>query len=217
MRPASLLWIWSGSILLCLGACAASPAPDGAAARPSPARAEVAAPASADVAAAAPVVTPAPTPARVTFPELVTSDLNGATQRLPHGLPGELKLFLIAYQREQQAELDPWLTLALRLERAHPGFRVYELPTLSAEWGAAASFIDGGMRRGIPDPQARARTLTLYLDKDGFNAALALPREDQVYALLVDRTGAVVWRSAGPLDAAADAALTATVRGRLGG
>ncbi|MBK9030590.1 MAG: hypothetical protein IPL61_04490 [Myxococcales bacterium] len=209
MRPSSTSWAWLGAIMVCLGGCAAGPATEAASARP--------APASEDVAAAAPPVAPVPTAARVTFPELVTRDLNGATQRLPHGLPGELKLFLIAYQREQQADLDPWLTLALPLERAHPGFRVYELPTLSAAWGAAASFIDGGMRRGIPDPQARARTLTLYLDKDSFNQALALPSEDQVYALLVDGTGLVVWRGAGALDDAAGAALTAAVRSRLGG
>lgn len=146
---------------------------------------------------------------------LVTSDLNGATQRLPQGLPGDLKLFLIAYQQGQQRDVDPWLTLALGLEGAHPGFRVYELPTLSAEWGAAAGFIDGGMRRGIRDPEARARTLTLYIDKAGFNRALALPSEDQVYALLVDAAGDVVWRGAGRLDAAAGAAMTDEIRRRL--
>lgn len=212
MRSSSIPVAWLGSILLGLGACAAAgPAPEAASAPATPALAAAPPP------VAAPTSAPAVIEPRRSFPALVTSDLNGATQRLPQGLPGELKLFLIAYQREQQADVDPWMRLALALEGAHPGFRVYELPTLSAEWGAAASFIDGGMRRGIPDPGARARTLTLYLDKAAFNRTLALPSEDQVYALLVDAAGDVVWRGAGQLDDAAGAALTDEVRRRLGG
>ena len=206
MRSSRLACAALGSILMVLGGCAAAgPGPEGGAS----ASAAVVKPPAAPAA-------PAPAPGR-SFPSLVTKDLNGAAQRVPEGLPGELKLFLIAYQREQQADIDPWLTLALRLEGAHPGFRVYELPTLSAKWGAVSGFIDDGMRRGIPDPRARARTLTLYLDTDRFNQALALPGTDQVYALLVDAAGEVVWRGAGQLDDPAADLLTTEVRRRLGG
>ncbi len=182
----------------------------------SPRPARESAPARPALAAHAPRAAATPTATPTAFPALVTKDLNGVTQRLPHGLPGEVKLFLIAYQREQQQDIDPWLTLGLRLERVHPGFRVYELPTLSAKWGAAASYIDGGMRRGIREVEARARTLTLYLDKDAFNQALALPTEQQVYALLVDARGHVVWRRDGQFDEAAGAEMTAAIADRLG-
>ncbi|MDR3747630.1 MAG: hypothetical protein P4M04_05705 [Acidobacteriota bacterium] len=57
-------------------------------------------------------------------------------------------------------------------------------------------FIDSGMRRGIPDPNARARTITLYIDKKPFEQALQLPTEKTVYALLVDRSGKVLWLGA---------------------
>jgi hypothetical protein len=151
----------------------------------------------------------------VQFPAITTDDLNGMARRLPDGVPGDLKLFLIAYEREQQADIDPWLTVALRLERAHAGFRVYELPTLARRWALARRWIDGGMRGGIPDRTARARTLTLYLDKDDLARALHLPDEHQVYALLVDRDGRVVWRRAGRPDEAAARALADEVGARL--
>lgn len=61
-------------------------------------------------------------------------------------------------------------------------------------------FIDSGMRRGIPDPNARARTITLYIDKKPFEQALQLPTEKTVYALLVDRSGKVLWRAEGLFD-----------------
>jgi hypothetical protein len=201
-----------GVAVLTVVACSTStPAPEAASSRAQ------AAPPEAPAGGATTATTSPPEAPRVQFPSLVTKDLNGVTQRVPEGLPGEVKLFLIAYQRDQQDEIDPWLTLALRLEGAHPGFRVYELPTLSASWGAASTFIDDGMRRGIRDPRARARTLTLYLDKPRFNQALALTDEDRVHALLVDGAGDVVWSGAGPLDDASGAALTDEVQRRLGG
>lgn len=153
----------------------------------------------------------------VRFPRLVAEDLNGDRHELPHRQPGTLALYLIAYAQDQQADVDPWLTAALRLAWRHPGLRVYELPTLSTRWARMRWLVDGGMRRGVRDRAARARTITLYLDKPGFNAALGVTTEATIHALLVDADGVVVWRRAGALDAAAEDALAREVAGRLGG
>ena len=59
------------------------------------------------------------------------------------------------------------------------------------------SFIDGGMRGGIPDKAVRARTITLYLDVKKFNAELNLATIDDIYVLLVDKQGEVLWRASG--------------------
>lgn len=206
MRTPALL---VGSVM----ACSSAPTPPPLVAAPQ-ATATVAAP-PAPTPAAARKPPPPPAPARIRFPALVTKDLNGDVQRIPDGLPGELKLFLVAYRQRQQLDIDPWLTLGLRLEGVHAGFRVYELPTLARSWGLVSGWVDDGMRGGIRDPEARARTLTLYIDKEPFNAALELPTEDQVYALLVDASGGVVWQAAGRPDDASSAALTAEVERRL--
>lgn len=71
-----------------------------------------------------------------------------------------------------------------------PNFRYYELPTIDRLNPIARWFIDSGIRRGIPDREARARTITLYLDKLAFRKALNLPDERPVYAVLIDRPGA---------------------------
>ncbi len=62
------------------------------------------------------------------------------------------------------------------------------------------SFIDGGMRRGIPDAAVRASTITLYIDKTPLREALRLRDEDRIYVLLVDRKGRVFWRAEGRFD-----------------
>ena len=78
--------------------------------------------------------------------------------------------------------------------------KLYELPTLGRGYRLMRSFIDGGMRRGIPDAAVRAATITLYVDKTPFREALQLPDEDRIYVLIVDQRGVVQWRTDGSFD-----------------
>jgi hypothetical protein len=144
-------------------------------------------------------LTPAGAPAQepVSFPEVEGDNLEGKPFILPQDFEGELNLALIAFQREQQADVDTWLSLGAELEEAYVGFRYYELPTIYKANKAVRWFINNGMRRGIKDPGARARTITLYLDKPKFRKSLGLPHEGQIYALLVNADGQVIWRAGG--------------------
>jgi len=56
------------------------------------------------------------------------------------------------------------------------------------------------LRGGIPSQQQRERTITLYLDKGPFRAALGIADENQIYALLLDHDGNILWRSEGTFD-----------------
>ena len=136
------------------------------------------------------------------FPELEGSNLEGKKFVLPKDFEGELNLTLIAFLREQQALVDTWLPLARSLQDRYEGFRYYELPTIYRANPAYRWFINTGMRRGIKDPEARAATITLYLDKKKFRSSLQLPHEGTIYALLVDKRGRVVWRVEGALSKA---------------
>ena len=140
------------------------------------------------------------------FPKLTASNLANETLSLPGDFAGEHNLLLIAFQREQQKNVDTWLHQMKRFEAA-PGFRYYELPTIEKLNPITRWFINGGMRRGIPDRDARARSITLYLDKPAFRSALDLPDEKQIYAVLVDRSGRVLWRAEGDFDEAKAASL----------
>ena len=131
------------------------------------------------------------------FPVVTGSNLLRQELTLPRDLGGELNIVLIAFQRWQQAEVDTWLPWAEQLERTHAGVRAYELPTIQRLNRLVQAFIDGGMRAGIPDPVARERTITLYVDKGAFRRALDLPNEDAIYVLLLDRAGQVLGRAAG--------------------
>jgi hypothetical protein len=122
--------------------------------------------------------------------------LAGTPLHLPQDFAGDRSLLLIAFQREQQQNVDTWLHEMKRFAR-FPGFKYYELPTIDRLNPLTRWLIDHGMRRGISDREARSRTITLYLDKPSFRKALNLPDERRIYAILIDRPGRVIWRAEG--------------------
>lgn len=131
------------------------------------------------------------------FPTVTGSNLHRKKLTLPQDLQGELNVVLIAFQQWQQTQVDTWIPFARQLENTHPGLHYYELPTIQRLNVLARTFINEGMRAGLPDPVVRERTITLYLDKDKFRQALELPHEDEIYVLLLDSQGQVLWRAEG--------------------
>ena len=142
-----------------------------------------------------------------TFPRAVGRNLEGWTFTLPFDLEGKLNVVVIAFKREQQADVDSWMPFLGKAAAAHPGLRVYEIPTLARRYRLMQSFIDGGMRRGIPDAAVRAATITLYIDKGPFKRALGISDEDRIHVVLVDRDGRGHWRAEGAFDPARGAEL----------
>jgi hypothetical protein len=104
---------------------------------------------------------------------------------------------LVAFRREQQADVDSWLPFLREQKLAERGIRVYELPTLNRSYRLIRGFIDGGMARGIPEKATREATITLYIDKSPFKKALAIASEDRIVTLIVARDGRVLWRGDG--------------------
>lgn len=149
------------------------------------------------------------------LPAVSGSNLDRQRLRLPEDLEGELNLVLIAFQQWHQRQVDTWLPLARELEATYPALRYYELPTIRRLNVVARTFINEGMRAGIPDPVARERTITLYVDKEAFREALDLAGEDNVYVLLLDREGRVLWRAEGAWAAEKGEALTEAVEQAL--
>ena len=76
------------------------------------------------------------------------------------------------------------------------------LPTIDALPALSRTFINEGMRAGIPNAKARERTITLYVDTARFMRELDIPTKNDVHVLLVDRQGAILWRTTGSFDAA---------------
>lgn len=147
----------------------------------------------------------------MTFPTVNGSNLLRQKLTLPQDLQGELNLVFIPFQQWQQSEVDSWVTLAGQLDETYKGLYYYELPTIQSKGVLYRTFINEGMRAGIPNPKSRERTITLYLDKVDFRNALNLLDEAHIYILLIDRQGNEFFRARGPYSQESEAALRQTL------
>jgi ATP10 protein len=137
-----------------------------------------------------------PAPVAPHFPPLRASSLERKSYHLPEDFEGDVNVCLIAFKREQQKNVDTW-TRGLKPLNLPGNVHVYEMPTISKGPRFFTSWLDGRMRAGIHDKQAREMTITLYLNKGSFRKALAIPDEKTIYVLLIDKQGAVLWRTTG--------------------
>ena len=138
----------------------------------------------------------APTPAGELGP-LSGRSLDGRSYDLPGDLAKPYNFLVVAFRREQQRLVDQWLPWLTQLEQRRPDVGVYELPVLPSSYGPVRWFIDGGMTRGIPDPAARARTITVYTDVQKVVTNLGLAGTDTIAVLVVERSGRILARELG--------------------
>jgi hypothetical protein len=129
------------------------------------------------------------------MPTVEADTLNEKSLMLPRDLPGEKTLVLIAFAESQQKNVDTWIA-GLNLNTAN--FSWIETPVIDPLYSFFSGFIQNGMRKGIPDLQARARTVTIFTKRADFLKAMGLPEStNTIYAIVVDRTGNILARAEG--------------------
>ena len=131
------------------------------------------------------------------FPIVSGNNLNREGFEFPRDFAGNYNLVIIPFQQKQQLIVNTWIPFAQEVEGSIPGFVYYELPTIYELPTLSRTFINEGMRAGIPDELSRQRTITLYLDKQIFKDDLQITSEDEIYLFLVDRTGEILWSEKG--------------------
>ena len=133
------------------------------------------------------------------FPKTETHDLNGRALTLPDELPANRTILLAAFEREQQADIDSWVSgLDLRVDGS--GMPWLEVPVVGKMPWIGRAFINNGMRGGIPDKAKRAHVTTLYVNQEQWLSSLGLAGTDQVCVLVVDRAGNVLARQDGTFE-----------------
>ena len=126
--------------------------------------------------------------------------LGGEVLELIHD---QMELFALIFwdgfspQRRHQDLIDEWVPFVEQLVQENPEIHYYEIPTLPPKGIIYRTFLNEGMRAGIPDPATQVRTITLYLDKSAFRKALDIDNEQNVWVYLFDKSGNVLWRTEG--------------------
>ncbi len=141
------------------------------------------------------------------FPEVSGRNLNRQKLTFPVDFPAENTLVLMAFYRQQQADIDTWLPFANQLENDYADLAYVELPVIYKMGPLGRFMLNEGMRAGIPDQKARLRTITLYLNKDDFLGQLGIQSQDQIQLLLVTRQGDILFKESGRFSEEKGAAL----------
>lgn len=124
------------------------------------------------------------------FPTVSGTSLAGVPVTLPDAGRGAPLLLLIGYEQATQFDLDRWIQ---GLDMAGAKIAAYELPTIPGPIaGLFSGWIDGGMRRGIPQEDWLS-VVTLY--DDATKVAEFTGNEEKLPGriVLLDAAGRVVF------------------------
>ena len=131
------------------------------------------------------------------FPVVSGYNLERQEIEFPQDFEKEFNLVIVPFKQHQQADVNTWIPFAQDVEAWFPRFIYYELPTIYEMSTLSRTFINEGMRAGIPDKIARERTITLYLNKEEFKDHLGISTENEIYLFLVDQEGNLLWETTG--------------------
>jgi hypothetical protein len=130
------------------------------------------------------------------FPKITGIDLDGKKQELPTVFKNKFNLVIVAFKREQQAEVDTWIKAAEPILKENSNLSFYEIPLIYELSSFSRMWVNNGMRLGIPDEVARKRTITVYTNREEFFRITKM-QEDKIYALLIDASGKILWKAEG--------------------
>jgi len=133
------------------------------------------------------------------FPKIVSYDLDKNKITLPSQFAGQVNLVFISFEREQQKDVDTWVSLAQSLQHVNAGFRYYFLPTFPPENPLYRWWISSSMRNDESDPETFRWIVPLFVNQAEFRKSLQIDNQHRVVTLLVDQSGRVLWRGEGPL------------------
>lgn len=124
------------------------------------------------------------------IPPMTSADLNDRELRVPADMTGNPALWVVAFDRGHQGQVDRLLKLA---KAASPDVVFWEVPVIKDPGTVVRWFIDNGMRSGIPDGATRAQVVTLYVpDRAAWMQQMGIGTAAQASAVLVSPDGTVV-------------------------
>ena len=142
--------------------------------------------------ACTPKVATPPNVTQSSFPQVRGNSLKQEAIVLPDHYRGKVTLLLVGYTQRAQFDIDRWILGALQ---ADIKAEIVEVPTIAGMMPQMVqSFIDNGMRSGIPQSDWGA-VVTVYEDAPKIIEALGNERPQSAYVVLLDRNGRITWTS----------------------
>lgn len=146
-----------------------------------------------------------------TFPVVSADALDKQHITLPGGLEGQTNLLLLSFAPDQANQIDTWTAVAQALQHTNLSFRAYRLPVEERENALFRWWANASLRSEETDPELWHWVIPIYVEKSHFRAELEIADEKSVVALLVDKSGRILWRATGASTPQTRASLVAAV------
>jgi hypothetical protein len=131
------------------------------------------------------------------FPTIEAETLSRKKVVFPEVARGQHAFILIAFRRQTQGEVDSWLDPFVEDFAGREGITFYEIPMISGGWKWMSSWIDSGMRQGVPQYK-HDHVATYYGPLKEYHKHLEIRDTGTVHAFLLDQQGRIIWRDIGP-------------------
>lgn len=133
------------------------------------------------------------------LPTLTAKRLDQQLVVLPHGLPAERTLALVAFQGSQRGEVESWIKgLQLETDPTIPWFKMPVFNDPGSE--SARNDIESQMLARHPAGKDASRLIPVFTDRQAFIRAAGLSGTEHAWVLVLDRQGKVLARAEGPYD-----------------
>ena len=133
------------------------------------------------------------TPAEAeTWPTLSGTTLLGDDFTMPQDFDLNLNLVLIGFKRSHQEDINTWTQAFKPYELEELALGFYEVPIVYEMEFTQRFFLNNAMKFGVKGDYEKSRTVTVYLDRSKFLKSMNMD-EDNIYALLINRAGKILW------------------------
>lgn len=132
------------------------------------------------------------------FPTIRAETLSKKPVVFPDVAKGKYAFILIAFKRQTQGEVDGWLDPFIEEFGGKTNVAFYEIPMISNSWKWMSSWIDSGMRAGVPEYK-HSHVATYYGPLDKYFDSLEIEDKNTVHVFLLDRQGQIIWKETGPV------------------
>ena len=128
------------------------------------------------------------------FPVIKAETLSQKKVIFPDITEGKIALILIAFKRQTQGQVDSWLDPFIEEFGDNKQVTFYEIPMISNNWKWMSSWIDSGMRSGVPDYK-HDHVATYYGPLSEYFEYLNIQDKRLCYVFLLDEEGNIIWKN----------------------
>jgi ATP10 protein len=148
------------------------------------------------------------------LPQLKGEFLTGREAHLPDAALGRIALLALGFTYNSRYPVEAWTGRFRKDFGSNAQVTFYEIPMISGMARLGKWFIDSGMRKGTPRSD-QENVITVYGGTDSWKQRVGYTSPDAAYLVLLDKHGAVRWRSSGAFDKKAYWDLNAIVSASL--